>query len=47
MVDTLRINVRGEINRHRLLASGQHPSQVAKRRLQELDEIEAKLNHRG
>jgi hypothetical protein len=43
MVDTFRIQVQGEINRHKLLKAGTHPKQVAARRLKELDEIERKL----
>ncbi len=43
MADTLRIQVRGEIDRHRMLKAGVHPTQVAARRLKELDEIERKL----
>lgn len=43
MADTLRIQVQGEINRHKLIKAGTHPTQVAARRLKELDEIERKL----
>lgn len=40
MADTLRINIRGEIDRQRQLKNGVHPSQLAKTRLKELDELE-------
>ena len=43
MLDTLRIQVKGEIDRHKMLKAGVHPTQVAARRLKELDDIEAKL----
>jgi hypothetical protein len=43
MVDTFRIQVKGEIDRHRMLKAGIHPTQVAAQRLKELDEIERKL----
>ncbi len=44
MLDTLRIQVRGEINRHKQMKAGQLPKQVAATRLKELDAIEAKLS---
>jgi hypothetical protein len=40
MLDTLRINIRGEMDRQRQLKAGVHPSQLAKKRLKELDELE-------
>ncbi len=43
MIDTFRIQVQGEINRHKMLKAGVHPTQVAARRLKELNEIERKL----
>ena len=43
MTDTLRIQIQGEINRRRLLNAGEHPSQIAKHRLKELDDIENQL----
>lgn len=47
MVDTLRIQVSGEINRHKQLKAGVHPSQLAKARLAQLDDMEQKLNAMG
>ncbi len=43
ILDTLRINVRGEITRHQQLKAGKHPSQLAKARLAQLDELETQL----
>lgn len=43
MLDTLRIQVRGEINRHRAARKGELPGQLAAARLKELDEMEQKL----
>jgi hypothetical protein len=44
MLDTLRIQVQGEVNRHKLMASGMHPSQLINARLAQLDDIEHRLN---
>lgn len=41
--DTLRINVRGEIDRHNQLKAGKHPSQLSAARLKQLDELENKI----
>jgi hypothetical protein len=43
MVDTLRIQVQGEINRHNQMAAGTHPSQLTKARLAQLDDVERRL----
>jgi hypothetical protein len=43
MLDTLRIQIRGEINRHRAAKAGQLPSQLAQARLKELEDIEQRL----
>ncbi len=43
MLDTLRIQVRGEINRHKALKAGMLPGQIASARLKQLDEMEARL----
>lgn len=43
IIDTLRINIQGEIARQKQLKAGTHPSQLAKKRLQELDELEASI----
>jgi hypothetical protein len=43
ILDTLRIQLRGEIDRHRLMKAGLHPTQLAKKRLAELDDMEKKL----
>lgn len=43
MLDTLRIQVRGELNRHNQLKAGVHPSQLVKARLTQLDDMERKL----
>lgn len=44
MLDTLRIQVRGEINRHKAAKEGKLPGQIAVARLKELDQMERKLN---
>ncbi len=43
MADTLRIQVTGELNRKKLAAKGELPVQLIKKRLAQLDELEAKL----
>lgn len=43
MLDTLRIQVAGEVNRHKLKKSGLLPSQIAHARLQQLDDMETRL----
>lgn len=43
MLDTLRIQVRGEINRHKALKAGMLPGQIASARLKQLDDMEARL----
>lgn len=43
MVDTLRIQVKGELNRRKAAKSGQLPAQLAATRLKELDDIEKRL----
>lgn len=43
-LDTLRIQMTGEINRHKLAKNGKLPGQLIKARLGQLDAIEAKLN---
>ncbi|HEY9784341.1 MAG TPA: hypothetical protein V6D17_02995 [Candidatus Obscuribacterales bacterium] len=43
MVDTLRIQVKGEIARHRAAKAGTLPTQIAAARLKELDNIEQRL----
>lgn len=43
MLDTLRIQVRGEINRHKAMKAGMLPSQIASARLKQLDDMEARL----
>jgi len=43
MVDTLRIQVQGEVNRHKLMKAGMHPSQLLAARFKQLDDIEARL----
>lgn len=43
MLDTLRIQVRGEINRHKAAKEGKLPGQLAVARLKELDQMERKL----
>ena len=43
MLDTLRIQVRGEINRHKAIKAGMLPGQIASARLKQLDEMEARL----
>lgn len=42
-LDTLRIQVTGEINRHKLARQGKLPGQLIKARLDQLDSLEAKL----
>jgi hypothetical protein len=46
ILDTLRINVKGEINRHNLVKSGRLPAQLAAKRLSELDTMEARLKRK-
>lgn len=46
MLDTLRIQVRGEINRHKALKAGMLPGQIASARLKQLDDMEARLRAR-
>lgn len=43
MVDTLRIQVQGEIARHRAAKQGELPTQIAAHRLKKLDDLEQKL----
>lgn len=43
MLDTLRIQITGEINRHKQIAAGTHPSQLINARLAQLDDIERRL----
>ena len=43
MLDTLRIQVRGEINRHKAIKAGMLPGQIASARLKQLDDMEARL----
>lgn len=43
MLDTLRIQVKGEINRRKLAKQGKLPSQQIAARLKQLDDIEARL----
>ncbi len=43
MLDTLRIQVRGEINRHKAAKAGKLPGQIAVARLRELDQMEKTL----
>ncbi len=43
MLDTLRIQVQGEVNRHKLKKSGLLPGQIAHTRLKQLDEMEVRL----
>ncbi len=43
MLDTLRIQVAGEVNRHKLKKAGMLPSQLANARLKQLDEMETRL----
>jgi hypothetical protein len=43
MVDTLRIQIMGEINRHKQLAAGTHSTQLINARLAALDDIERRL----
>jgi hypothetical protein len=44
MLDTLRIQVQGEVNRHKLKKAGMLPGQIANARLKQLEEMEARLN---
>lgn len=43
MLDTLRIQVRGEIDRHKAMKAGLLPGQIASARLKQLDDMEARL----
>ncbi len=43
MLDTLRIQVKGEINRHKAAKAGKLPGQIAVARLKELDQMEQRL----
>ena len=43
IADTLRIQVQGEINRHKLIKAGTHPSQLIAARLAQLDDMEKRL----
>ena len=43
IIDTLRINIQGEMTRQKQLKSGTHPSQLAQKRLKELDDLEASI----
>ena len=43
LLDTLRIQVQGERNRHKLAAQGKLPAQLIKERLAQLDAMEARL----
>jgi hypothetical protein len=43
ILDTLRIQVRSEIDRHRQIKGGTHPTQLLQKRLAELDDMESKL----
>lgn len=43
MLDTLRIQVRGEINRHKAAKEGKLPGQIAVARLKELDQMERRI----
>lgn len=43
MLDTLRIQVRGELNRHKAAKEGKLPGQIAVARLKELDQMEQRL----
>ncbi|HEY9678794.1 MAG TPA: hypothetical protein V6C76_12345 [Drouetiella sp.] len=43
MLDTMRIQVQGEVTRHRLKKSGMLPSQIANGRLKQLDDMQARL----
>jgi hypothetical protein len=44
MLDTLRIQVQGEVNRHKQMKAGTHPSQLVAARLAQLDDMEKRLN---
>lgn len=43
ILDTMRIQVQGELNRHKLKKAGMLPSQIANARLKQLDDMEARL----
>lgn len=43
ILDTMRIQVKGEINRHKAAKAGTLPGQLAAKRLAQLDELEKKL----
>lgn len=43
ILDTLRIQVQGEVNRHKLKKSGMLPAQIAQTRLKQLDDMETRL----
>lgn len=43
MLDTLRIQIKGEINRHKAAKAGELPAQLAAARLKELEQMEQKL----
>ena len=43
MLDTLRIQVQGESNRHKQMEAGTHPSQLITARLAQLDDIQRRL----
>ena len=44
VIDTMRLQVQGEINRHKLEKQGKLPGQLLKARLKELDDMESRLN---
>ena len=44
ILDTLRIQVRGELDRHNLAKQGKLPGQLIQARLKQLDEMEAAIN---
>jgi hypothetical protein len=46
MIDTLRIQVQGEINRHKAAKAGTLPGQIVAARLRQLDEMEANLKRK-
>jgi len=43
MADTLRIQIKGEINRHRQKKAGMLPGQIIADRLKQLEDMEANL----
>ncbi len=45
--DTLRIQVQGEINRHKLAVAHKLPNELVHARLKQLDDLETKLKSRG